>query len=211
MNQRALCLEWEPWVLGMTPTLPSTSSGKEFPWALDSTSTQKGWLNDQKLLPARTFLIQWVQKSWSVNLDLVLAERPSFCIRQGAGWCSEGNWLDYSVLFSSSQMWPDILWKTSEYSALSTPGVYLRCSWHSDTSKDFPFLITWSFRAESPQGPQHVLGYVAGRYGLCDTHTGTAITSNMHSEWWYSYYRSVISSDFHKLPPLPYKLGNTGW
>lgn len=106
-----------------------------------------------------TFLIQWVQKSWSMNLDLVLAKKPSLWFRQDAGWCSQGNWLDYSILLNSSQMWPEwniAFWKTSEYLALSTPRAYLRCSWHSDTSKDFPFLIIWGFRAESPRGPQHV-------------------------------------------------------
>lgn len=67
-------------------------------------------------------------------------------------------WL-FCTFFNSSQMWPEwntIFWKTSEYSALSTPRAYLRCSWHSDTSKYLPFLITWGFRDESPWGPQHV-------------------------------------------------------
>lgn len=116
---------------------------------------------------------------------------------------------------------PFVLWKASEYSALSIPRACLRCSSrYSDTSKDLPLLIMWSAgRAESLEG-HDVLGHAAGDHGVSVAHPGRAGPHKYTPKDGAQITDKLLQLIFTNLqkerkpkqvlPPLPYRVGNWG-
>ena len=148
-----------------------------------------------------------MQKSQSLNLSLVLDERPSLwlskMVAEAQGKSDSTIW--YFLVYlecGQNRALPFVLWKTSECSALSIPlglpETLILAFRHQQRSPSPDHTGEEFSRVESPE-EHDMLRETAGDRGLSFPHPGRAATWHMHPEWWCTHHRSITSTDFHKL------------